>query len=224
MTTIRTMSDQPLSRAERRKQQIRSALVGAARRIYAERGGSTDVSIQLITDEADVGFGSFYNHFSSKAELFETAIAETLEEHAAWLERLLADETDPAAVFATSMRLTGRLVRSRPQVAQVMMGSPFSLLQADLGHAPHALRDITAAAEAGRFRVDDPAVALACTAGALLASMRLCILVPDASEETIGTIVDGAAANVLRMFRVDEAEVKRLVGLPLPSEQAQSGR
>jgi AcrR family transcriptional regulator len=90
------MADLATSRVERRKQQTRAALIAAAQRIYAERG-STDASIQQITDAADVGFGSFYNHFASKTELFDTAIAATLEEHAAWLERLLRDESDPAA-------------------------------------------------------------------------------------------------------------------------------
>jgi len=42
------------------------------------RGGATDrrrawraASIQEITDTADIGFGSFYNHFESKDQLFQ---------------------------------------------------------------------------------------------------------------------------------------------------------
>jgi AcrR family transcriptional regulator len=31
------------------------------------------VSIQEITEAADIGFGSFYNHFESKEQLFRTA-------------------------------------------------------------------------------------------------------------------------------------------------------
>ncbi|MER5519894.1 helix-turn-helix domain-containing protein, partial [Streptomyces sp. NPDC002763] len=31
--------------------------------------GDTSASIQAIAERADVGFGSFYNHFDSKAEL-----------------------------------------------------------------------------------------------------------------------------------------------------------
>jgi hypothetical protein len=30
--------------------------------------------------KADVGFGPFYNHFSTKSELFEAAVADVLEE------------------------------------------------------------------------------------------------------------------------------------------------
>ncbi|MBS45700.1 MAG: TetR family transcriptional regulator [Nocardioides sp.] len=207
------------TRVERRKARTRAALVEAAQQIYAETGGS-DVSIQQITERADVGFGSFYNHFASKTELFDVAVAEILEEHAAWLTELTAQEQDPAAVFATSMRLTGRLVRTRPLMAQVLMNSRFSLLGAGAGHAPHALADITRAAEAGRFTVDDPVLALACTAGCLLAAMSLGSL--DGAD--LDAVVDGATGNVLRMFGVAEDEVRALTALPLPSEDVQAGR
>ena len=45
---------------------------------------------------ADVGFGSFYNHFSSKAELFEAAVADVLDELGALLDQLSVDVDDPA--------------------------------------------------------------------------------------------------------------------------------
>jgi AcrR family transcriptional regulator len=36
-------------------------------------GRGEGASIQGVTDEADIGFGSFYNHFDSKEQVFETA-------------------------------------------------------------------------------------------------------------------------------------------------------
>jgi AcrR family transcriptional regulator len=38
-------------------------------RLIAEGRGER-ASIQEITEVADIGFGSFYNHFASKEELF----------------------------------------------------------------------------------------------------------------------------------------------------------
>ncbi|MDP4502611.1 TetR/AcrR family transcriptional regulator [Nonomuraea turcica] len=209
------MPEQQPSRGERRKLRTRRALIEAAQEIYAERG-DFEVSIQQITDAADVGFGTFYNHFSSKAELLDAAIAEALETHAAWLERLLADVDDPAVVFATSMRLTGRLVRTRPRLAQVMMNSRGALLEAPYGHAVHARNDIEAAIAAGRFVIDDVRVALACTAGCLIATMHLCATDPKAS---VDDIADQTVLNVLRMFGVAESEARRIVALPLPTDE-----
>ena len=59
----------PLSRGERRKAATRQKLIDAARVMLAA-GTAADASIQDITDAADVGFGSFYNHFGCKNELF----------------------------------------------------------------------------------------------------------------------------------------------------------
>jgi len=50
----------------------RQALIDAAVRLIAEGGGER-ASIAEITEAADIGFGSFYNHFDSKEQLFETA-------------------------------------------------------------------------------------------------------------------------------------------------------
>jgi AcrR family transcriptional regulator len=207
---------EPLSRVERRKQRTRAALVEAAQVIFAERGVA-DASIQEVTDAADVGFGSFYNYFSSKAELFDVAVAETFEANAARLEELFADEEDPAVVFASSMRLVGRLIETAPRMARIMMHSPGALLTSRKGHAPHALRDIQRAVDSGRFRVDDPMVALACAGGGLIAAMHIA---DEDRSVVVDDLIDGLVLNVLLMFRVDEAEARRLVSLPLPTYTA----
>lgn len=66
-----------LNRVERRKAQTHKKLVDAARAMLAN-DTAAQASIQEITETADVGFGSFYNHFSSKAELFEAAVTDVL--------------------------------------------------------------------------------------------------------------------------------------------------
>jgi AcrR family transcriptional regulator len=201
-----------LSRIERRKARTRAALIDAAQRLFAQQG-ATDMSIQEITEAADVGFGTFYNHFASKAELFDAAIAEAFEEHGAWLDELLADEDDPAVVFATSMRLTGRLLKTHPDMAQVMMHATGQLLRSDRGLAPRALRDIRAAAAAGRFTVGDPEVALACAGGSLVAVLHLVSANPRAG---VDRTTDEMVHNVLRMFGMNDRDATGIVSRPLP--------
>ena len=77
-----------VSRLDRRKARTRSALVTAARELLTSRDPA-GVSIQEITEAADVGFGSFYNHFESKQELFDVAVDEVIEEHGAMLEKIM---------------------------------------------------------------------------------------------------------------------------------------
>jgi hypothetical protein len=49
------------TRLDRRKARTRQALIDAAARLIAEGRGER-ASIQEITEAADIGFGSFYNH------------------------------------------------------------------------------------------------------------------------------------------------------------------
>ena len=109
---------------EWRKQRTRNALIKAAQWFIAE--GKVNAPVLEITQAAGVGTGSFYNHFDSKEELFEAAVADVLDAHGAVLDRLTASLEDPAETFATSFRLTGRLFRQRPQESEILspMGWP----------------------------------------------------------------------------------------------------
>ncbi|MBV8463263.1 MAG: TetR/AcrR family transcriptional regulator, partial [Acidimicrobiales bacterium] len=91
------------NRLDRRKARTRQALIDAAVRLIAEGRGDR-ASVQEITDAADIGFGSFYNHFESKDQLFETASSEVLERWGHMIDQATVDINDPSEVFATSLR------------------------------------------------------------------------------------------------------------------------
>ena len=129
-------------------------MIAAAQTFIA--AGKLNVPVLEITQAADVGMGSFYNHFDSKEELFDAALTEVLDVHGALLDELTESLDDPAETFARSFRLTGRLFRRRPQESRVLLSSGLALLSSDRGVAPRARRDIIAGVEAGRFHVDGP--------------------------------------------------------------------
>ncbi len=209
MSTVDTAKP---SRRERRKAQTRAALVGAAQELLADDRGA-EVSIQEITERADVGFGSFYNHFASKEALFEAAVVRALDDHSAWLDGILQGEDDAALVFATSLRLTGRLLRTAPTMAHVVKNALGPVLAAERGIAARARRDLTRAAEQGRLTIEDPDVALACTAGALVGVIHLLAARDDL---VIESTTDLMVEHVLGMFGMPRDEARRLVSLPLP--------
>ena len=117
--TSMTAETAPENRLGRRKARTRRALIDAARRILAERG-TTDVTIQDITETADVGFGTFYNHFDTKTELFEVAVQEVLEEYGAALDRACEPLVDAAEIYAVGVQMTTRLALTQPAVARVL--------------------------------------------------------------------------------------------------------
>jgi AcrR family transcriptional regulator len=187
--------------------------VAAARELLASRDPA-EVSIQEITDTADVGFGSFYNHFESKADLFDAAMEEVLEEHGALFDALTAAMDDPAEVFASSVRLTARMAKTHPQIAKIFQRTGLRYLNAPNGLAPRALRDLQRAKDAGRFLIDDPAVALACVGGSVLGVLALTTSNPG--RKAIDAAADELAVNLLRMFGLSHEEAREIARRPLP--------
>ena len=210
MSAMPDEADSP-NRLQRRKQRTRAALIKAAQRLIAE--GKINVPVLEITRAADVGMGSFYNHFDSKEELFEAAVADVLDAHGAMLDRITGSIEDPAETFAASFRLTGRLFRQRPQESEILLAHGPALLSSERGLAPRALRDIKAGAGAGRFRVDDPELALAMAGGALLGLGKLLRDDPDRDDAHAADIV---TENVLRLFGLDADEAHAICRRPLP--------
>ena len=202
---------EPVNRLERRKQRTRTALIQAAQMLIA--AGKLNVPVLEITQAADVGMGSFYNHFDSKEELFEAAVADVLDTHGALLDQLTESIDDPAETFACSFRLTGRMFRRRPQESQILLVNGLNLMWSDRGLAPRAQRDIELATAAGRFTVDDPKLALAVAAGALLGLGKLLKEEPQRDD---AAAADRVTEDVLRLFGLSADEAHDICQRPLP--------
>jgi AcrR family transcriptional regulator len=67
-----------LTRFERRKRATRQRLVQAAADLLIERGCDA-VSVQAITDRADVGRGTFYLHFKDKDDILWAILREQID-------------------------------------------------------------------------------------------------------------------------------------------------
>ena len=208
-----TTETQPVNRFERRRAKTREALIGAARQILAE-SGDTSVSIQAIAERADVGFGTFYNHFPTKTDLFDTAVGEVLDEYGQAIDTYLTGVEDAAERVAAGVRLSVRMVESHPEVMKILRRSGLGHIHSDRGLSPRALEDIQHGMASGRFTATDPVVALTAMGGSLLALLHMKFAYPDIDG-------DEAAANMaelmLRMLGLDAEEARRLARAPLPA-------
>ncbi|MFD1814347.1 TetR/AcrR family transcriptional regulator [Rhodococcus gannanensis] len=205
------------TRTDARRARTRAALVLAAQKLLAE--GRTNIPVLEITQLADVGLGSFYNHFTDKDELFGAAVDDALERFGGILD-LLSDHEDPAVVFAQSLRLTGRLCRKEPELTRVLVNRGLDVTLADHGLAPRALRDIEAGIRVGRFRRTDTRIALALVAGGVLAVAAL--LDADPTRDA-GDAADVFAVDILCMLGIPESEATEICGLPLPDVDGTAG-
>ena len=199
------------NRLDRRKARTRAALIRAAQTLIAQ--GRTNVPILEITQAADVGMGSFYNHFETKEQLYEAAYEAVIDAYGQLLDHVTAGIEDPAEVFASSFRLTGRLHRREPELSRVLLNNLPRLLSADDGLAPRARRDITAAVDAGRFDVADVDIAVTIAAGALLALGQL---LHDQPDRDVEQTTDRMTEDLLRMFGVPRRQAHRICTKPLP--------
>jgi len=136
-----------------------------------------------------------------------------LDNHGALLDQLTEPFDDPAETFACSFRLTGRLFRRRPQESQILLANGLNMMSSERGLGPRALRDIELAAAAGRFIVDDPKLALAVAAGALLGLGKL---LQEEPERDDAAAADRVTEDVLRLFGLPVEEAHEICGRPLP--------
>jgi AcrR family transcriptional regulator len=204
-------SDAPQpDRHARRREQTRRKLLGAARALFA-RQGVDNTRINEITEEADVGFGSFYNHFDSKEAIVEAVLSETLAAQGARLASVTADIEDPAEVVAAAHRYFVNLARSDPEWGWLLIRLDTSQKTALQALVPFAQRDLERGVSAGRFHVQSARVALYGSGGALLMVMRD-VLDGQAPKEADRYHAEG----VLRMLGLPAADAAEVASRPMP--------
>jgi AcrR family transcriptional regulator len=193
-------------RGARRRERTRASLLEGARRVIAEKGFDA-ATITEITGAADVGFGSFYNHFQSKDELLKVLVTDAVEAHGRAIDGLMAEESDPARLVAAGVLHTVAMAEHDPFWAWFMVRTGFGE-HSELG-APlliRLFRDVGSGAASGRFPIDDVTTAVAAVSGATWAVIRA-RLAGAAAPEAGRLLAEGA----LRLLGLRAAEARRVV-------------
>jgi AcrR family transcriptional regulator len=177
------------------------------------RKGIGATSIQEITNTADVGFGSFYNYFTSKEAIADAVMEEAVETFGDAADRLAETIADPAEVVAASVRHAIRRAAADEAWGWFLVRAALARaggLRRGLGK--RLARDVRIGVEARRFKVDDPPAAMLAAGGAVLAFIagRLQGEVGDDAPERAATVV-------LRLLGLPAGEARQLASRPLPS-------
>ncbi len=130
-----------LARGARRRRRTRAKLLSGARAVMARKGADA-TTIQEITEEADVGFGSFYTHFESKDAIVEAIMAETVETFGNALDRISEAVTDPAEVLAASLRYGVQRAIDEPDMGWFLVHTGLSAHRMRFGLGVRMARDI----------------------------------------------------------------------------------
>ncbi|MBR0755325.1 TetR/AcrR family transcriptional regulator [Bradyrhizobium jicamae] len=226
MATKRTISDrapqkrkqvdvrkQPAAkvrRSDRTRMQTKMKLVLAAQAVMA-RVGVERATIAEIAEEADVGFGSFYNHFTSKEEIALAVFQAQTEDLAKVLEMAHEGVTDAALVVSYVQRLIIRKAHLDPIWGWFIVRAESALPQMQNTFKERAAATLRAGIRERRFSIPDVDVAIAITLGGLVGVIRN-MLTSDLSD-AVGAKF---AELMLRLYGISAKEASSIASHPLP--------
>ncbi|MFM2278271.1 MAG: hypothetical protein RLZZ444_502 [Pseudomonadota bacterium] len=219
------LSGEKLARAprgERRKRETRSKLLRAAMSLMAERGLEA-VAINEITEAADVGFGTFYNHFSSKEEIYACIVNWVFEAFADALERGLEGVSDSAEILSTSIRHTMNHANEDPLWGRFLVREGMSArgMRGGTGLAGRLNRDIARGLKTGRFKASDSFLSFISVGSTVLGAIVAELETRDGqTHDGSGPVPTAAmpertATLVLTILGIDEAEAQKIATAPL---------
>jgi AcrR family transcriptional regulator len=220
-------------RGARRKRETRARLLEAALRLMAQKG-MEGVAINEITEAADVGFGSFYNHFESKEAIYSALMDSVFEEFADAIDRLVRDVADPAEVIAISVRHTLLRARREPVWGQFLIREGFSARVLERGLGQRLLRDMQKGVAAKRLATQDPLATFISVGGTVLASISAELQFGSAQGpqatmvKALGFSGDGLgeriAEVVLKTLGLDAAEARAIAYRALPVVDSENSK
>jgi len=213
-------------RGVRRRRETRSRLLEASLRLMAEKG-MEGVAINEITEAADVGFGSFYNHFESKEAIYAALLEWVFDDFANAMEAVLDEVSDPAEIIAVSTRYTVMRALREPLWGQFLIREGFSARSMDHGLGRRLLRDIRKGVAAKRLSVPHPLMSFACVGGTTIGAISLALQLRSpqgqqpATFKELGANLEHLPERVAKMaleaLGVGRAEAEKLAYKPLPT-------
>ncbi|WP_396599966.1 TetR/AcrR family transcriptional regulator [Frigoribacterium sp. R86507] len=159
------------SRTSRRTRETRRKLVEAGVALL-RRADYAAVPVAEITQLADVGLGTFYNHFAGKDELFDEAVQSVLNAQTERMAALGHTADSPVTTAAIAMHVVLGLAQSDPAVAVVVARNGLRLLDAEAALVPQARALVEAGQAAGSFAELDVDLALSLVGGSLLGGLH----------------------------------------------------
>ena len=197
-------------RESEKRNQTKRSLLESARDLVAERG-SDRISIQEITNRADVATGTYYNYFETKRDIFVAVALHLRSQMQEDLEPVRNKIKDPAMRVTITLRYYFDQAFNHNEWREFVRNTGLS---GDITlHQPEdeALKDIEEGIKGGRFRVDDPSF----TQSLILGMVKHVIKQID-GRKADGSCVNYAIRSILQMLGLPELVSQALTQTPLP--------
>ena len=197
-------------RVERRRARIRQRILEATEDLTRSRGIDA-VTIEDITEAADVARRTFYHYFDSKHDALVPIARQRTRELNRRIDRVIEGIDDPAEVVSIALRHTLRSMPEDPLCAWFIFRSGLPQKRLLEGIGKSGARDLSRGMESGRFSLDNPVAAATLLSGAIIGALggRL--------EKTLGVAdLDDAVEYLLRLLGVPSGEARDIAHRPLP--------
>lgn len=167
------------NRFERRKQRTRDQLKVAAMELILEKGYD-EVTVQDITDRADLGRGTFYVHFNDKEDIVWQAVRESFDAIQADLVQRYAGESSPRLEYLTWIRMFESAAEERTLFLVMLGGKGSAVLTERI--QDYLAQVVVQGMDDGRFypTIDaPPMVAAQFVVGALVRCIAWWLMTPN---------------------------------------------
>jgi AcrR family transcriptional regulator len=209
LAAVPASADPAVGRQARRRRETRTKLLDATRALTLERP-IADISINEIAERADVGFGSFYNYFTSKEVALEAVVEREALALKGAIDAVLEPMTDAGARVVAGIRYVIRHALKDPVWRWFVVSSHYGGVAIRV-LAASLKRDLELGKNAGRFEIEDSATTTEFVIGAVLNVVAATVdgRLPERK-------VDQLAGMVLRVLGLDEASSATLVKVRVP--------
>src|ERR1044072_7459908 len=112
------MSVERPNRYQKRRQRTRDSIIAAASKVFLENGVAK-ATVADITEAADVGYGTFYNHFHGLNDVVSAVAEASMCRVVEIASKILPEEHDVDFAPAICVRLLMRLLSRDPAVRWV---------------------------------------------------------------------------------------------------------
>ena len=198
------------SKRDAKRQRTREKLIEATRSLVEERSDEK-ISIQDITLRADVGLGTFYNHFENKQDIYEAILGEMRQAFENRLSDIRDHQTDPASLLATTLKFCFNEALDNEEWQRFIEQSGVCGEHLLLQSPQQCLEDIALGAKRGRFKIDNPEF----VANLIVGLTRHVTLEMTEGKLSRDAITD-TTRYVLRMLGLPDLVAKAVTQAPLP--------
>lgn len=174
----------------RKRDRTRKQLLMAAQEILLEHG-FPGLSINTLTEKAEMALGTFYNYFRTKEEVADAVVSLILSVYHRLLEEATEGVEDLDEIVAISVRQTMHFIKPQSELGKLLFASNIPFTNFVVSSRLRFVEDARKGVETGVFKYANEQVAVTMIVGGMMGCMM---------DRFLGLLDDDAVPFVTRQI------------------------